>query len=288
VSKRVESLARANPRASTPREQGRAFAQCSEEARAPAWLVTAAAGLAHASLFAAALYLSAPAPSQAAKLSARQLLEVELPPAPPPQVEKAPEPPPPQAPEPVKLKAAKAPAPPPAEPPPEPTQAEETPPPAAAQAAQAVTQIDDAPAAPSDSLVTGNAASYAGGTTERGGTETQAVRAPTARASGVPDGQGDAPVDRSQKPRLAGGTEWSCPFPPEAEEDGIDRAVVGLEVEIAADGRVLGVSVQSDPGSGFGREARACALRKRWLPALDRSGQPVQQKHRLNVSFTQK
>jgi protein TonB len=289
VSKRAEFCSPADPRASTARAHGRAFAQCSEEARAPAWLVTAAAGLVHGSLFAAALYLSAPAPSQAAKPPARQLLEVELPPPPAPVVtERAPEPPPPQAPEPIKLKLAKAAAPAPAEPPPEPVETAQEPPPAAAQAAAAITQNDDAPAAPSDTLVTGSAASYAGGTTERGGSEAESVHAPAARASGVADSKGDAPVDRSQKPRLAGGTAWSCPFPAEAEEEGIDRAIVGLEVEVAANGSVLAVSVHSDPGSGFGREARACALKKRWLPALDRNGQPIQQKHRLNVSFTQK
>jgi protein TonB len=102
----------------------------------------------------------------------------------------------------------------------------------------------------------------------------------------VPDGTGDALVDRSRTPRLEAGTNWDCPFPAEAEEDGVDRAVVGLEVEIAATGAVLSVAVQSDPGSGFGREARACALKKRWLPALDKHGQPIAHKHRVNVTFT--
>jgi protein TonB len=269
-----------------PEARGRAFAQCSEELRAPTWLVTAAAGLVHASLFGAGLYLSSPSPSLAAKPQARQLLEVELAPPPPP-AEEPPPPPPAAEPEPVKLKVAKVAAPP-AEPAPEPPKAEETPPPEAAQAAQAITAIDNAAAAPRDTLVTGDGAHYAGGTTERGGTATQAVTAPNARAGGAPDGTGNAPVDRSQTPRLAGGTDWNCPFPAEAEEDGVDHAVVGLEVEIGANGSVIAVAVQSDPGSGFGREARACALRKRWLPALDRNGQPIQQKHKLNVTFTQR
>ncbi len=278
MSKRRESV-----------ERGRAFAQCSEELRAPAWLVTTAAGLVHASLFGAALYLSSPSPSLAAKPQAKLLLEVEL--APPPPAEEPP-PAPVAEPEPVKLKVAKvAPTPtlvePPPEPPAEPPKAAE-PPPEAAQAAQAVSALDNAPAAPADTIVTGDGAAYAGGTTQRGATSTQAVSAPNARAGGVPNGTGDSPVDRSQKPRLAGGTDWNCPFPAEAEEDGIDHAVVGLEVEIGTDGSVRTVAVHSDPGSGFGREARACALRKRWLPALDRNGQPVQQKHKLNVTFTQR
>lgn len=276
---------------STPRdarEPGRAFAQCSDEARAPAWLVTAAAGLFHAGLFAAALYLSAPSPSLAAKPSATPpLLEVEL--APEPVIEEqAPEPPPPvEPPEPIKLKVAKiAPTPVPvSEPEPEKAPAEAAPPPAAAEAAQAITANEDAPNGPSDSLVTGSGTAYAGGTTERGGTSKEAVASPNARASGVPNGTGDAPVDRSRAPRLAAGTDWSCPFPAEAEEDGVDHAVVGLEVEVAPSGAVLSVAIHSDPGSGFGREARACALKKHWLPALDKSGQAIQQKHRLNVTF---
>jgi periplasmic protein TonB len=270
------------------REHGRAFAQCSDESRAPAWLVTTAAGLFHASLFGAALYLSSPAPSQAARPSAQALLEVELAPEPPPEV-KPPEPEPEQ-PEPIKLKIAKpAPTPvPESEPEPERAPAEDTPPPAAAEASAALTQNEDAKEAPSDTLVTGNAASYAGGTTERGGTASQAVHTPNARAAGVPDGSGDAPVDRSRAPQLAAGTDWSCPFPAEAEEDGVDHAVVGLEVEIATSGAVLAVTIHSDPGSGFGREARSCALKKHWRPGLDKNGQPIQQKHRLNVTFKQR
>jgi protein TonB len=244
----------------------------------------------HASLFGAALYLSSPAPSLAAKPSAQRLLEVELAPVPEPVAEKAPEPPAPEPPAPLKLKVAKIAAAPVPESAPEPEKpaAEHTPPPVAAQASAALTQ--EAPAAPasSDTLVTGSAASYAGGTTERGGTATQVVQAPNARAAGVPDGTGNAPADRSREPRLAAGTDWSCPFPAEAEEDGVDHAVVGLEVEISPSGAVLAIAVHNDPGSGFGREARACALKKHWLPGLDKNGQPIQRKHRLNVTFKQR
>jgi protein TonB len=268
------------------REHGRAFAQCSEESRAPTWLATVAAGLVHLSLFGAALYLSSPAPSHAARPPAQQLLEVEL--APPPAApEKPAELPPPEPPAPIKLKLEKsAPAPAPEEAPTPEKPPEATPPPAAAQAGAAVTQTAESAAPASDTLVTGSGASYAGGTTERGGSETQAVQAANARAAGVPHGTGDAPVDRSRAPRLAAGTDWSCPFPAEAEEEGLDHAVVGLEVEVSPSGALLAVSVQQDPGSGFGREARACALKKHWLPGLDKSGQPIQQKHRLNVTFT--
>jgi protein TonB len=33
--------------------------------------------------------------------------------------------------------------------------------------------------------------------------------------------------------------------------------------------------VIGDPGNGFGREARKCALTRRFEPALDREGRPV-------------
>jgi protein TonB len=40
-----------------------------------------------------------------------------------------------------------------------------------------------------------------------------------------------------------------------------------------------------DPGTGFGREARRCALRKRWSPALDRAGRPTAGAAVVNVRF---
>jgi outer membrane biosynthesis protein TonB len=268
-------------------ECGRAFAQCSAELRSPAWLVTLGAFGVHALLVGAALLVSSPSPSQASKSPAREYLDVELPP-PPAAVAPAPEP---VAPEPEPIKAAptriKAPTPPPPVEPEKPTETPEPEPPApaAAQAGQALTATDTAPNAPADTLVTGDGAGYAGGTTERGGTSKQAVAATTARAYGVEGGTGTAVPDRSRAPQLASGLRWDCPTPEEALEEGVEHATVGLMVEIDVDGKVLGIEIKDDPGYGFAREAKSCAMRKRWVSALDRAGQPKRAKQLVNVRF---
>jgi hypothetical protein len=273
--------------ARAPEPCGRAFDQCSAELRVPAWLVTLGACAVHVLLVGGAFLLSSPGHSMASKPSAREWLEVELPPAPTPsKPEPEPELPPP--PEPIKAKLAKAPATPtPVQPEPEPQAAPEPEPPApaAAEAAAAVTQTEAALDDAADSLVTGQGQHYAGGTTERGGTAQKAVQAPAARAFGVENGKGTAAVDRSRAPQLASGLRWDCPTPDEALEEGMEHATVGLLVEIDVDGKVLGVEVKDDPGYGFAREARSCAFRKRWVSALDAAGQPRRTKQLVNVKF---
>jgi periplasmic protein TonB len=44
---------------------------------------------------------------------------------------------------------------------------------------------------------------------------------------------------------------------------------------VRPDGTPLSVNVVNDPGHGFGRAARMCALTRRFTPALDRTGQPI-------------
>ena len=212
-----------------------------------------------------------------------QMVEIELPPPPAaPEPEPAPEPPP----EPKPLRAVRAPAPAPeVEKPAEP---EAAPPPEAAQAAQVVT----APAEVVDfgnTFVTGNSAKFAGGVTEQGGTSATAVRAANARAGGVPGGTGtDVTADRSRPPRLAGGAVWDCPFPIEADDAGLDHAVVGLRVEVNAAGSVVRADAIKDPGHGFGREARRCAQRKRWAPGIDSAGRPIAASALIKVRFERK
>jgi periplasmic protein TonB len=270
----------------------RALEQCSHELRTPTWLLTLGACGAHALLVGTAVLLSAPGRSMATT-SARTYLEVELPPVTPPATPEpapTPEAPPPAEPEPVKLKPLKAPSvtPPPAPAEPEPPEAPPpepaAPAPAAAQAAEVLTQTEAAQAS-ADTVVTGQAAHYAGGTSERGGSAQQAVQATSARAFGVEGGTGSAAPDRSRTAELASGLKWDCPTPEEALEEGMEHATVALLVEVDTDGSVLRVEVKSDPGYGFGREARSCALRKRWVSALDRAGQPLRAKRLVNVNF---
>ena len=191
-------------------------------------------------------------------------------------------------------------APPPAPPPPEPEKEEaptpapptrvaapvaktaNAPPPAAAQAGKILTQTpDDAPVdLTGEGFVTGNAESYAGGVTASNGTSAGPVRSPMAAATGVPGGVGkpsDHPVAGPDLTRPAGPgkTEWDCPFPPESDEAQINLERVHVVVTVRPDGTPQSVRVLADPGHGFGRAARECAMRQRFEPALDRDGKPV-------------
>ncbi len=80
-------------------------------------------------------------------------------------------------------------------------------------------------------------------------------------------------VDRSKPATLAGSSEWSCPFPAEADAEGKDSAVATIVVTVKPDGSPASISVIADPGSGFGRAARRCALGRRYEPGLDKDGQ---------------
>jgi periplasmic protein TonB len=159
-------------------------------------------------------------------------------------------------------------------------------PPAAAEAGQVLTAADEVVDF-GDTVVSGQG-SYAGGTTERGGTSKFAVRDGGARAHGVPGGRASAgppAPSRARQPALAGGARWDCPFPHEADDEGVDTATVALRVQVGLLGQVLGVEVVSDPGAGFGREARRCALKKRWQPGLDREGAAAAMSALVHVRF---
>jgi periplasmic protein TonB len=162
----------------------------------------------------------------------------------------------------------------------------EPPPPPPAQAAKVMTQ-EPKPDEPVDltgnTFVQGNADTYAGGFTTATGTGTAAARtAPGASSTpggnGPPTGAPPPPPpgpDRSRTASLGGGSEWSCPFPQEADTAQIDEAYVTLQVDVKADGSPAAVKVLGDPGNGFGREARRCALGKRYSTALDHDGTAI-------------
>jgi protein TonB len=248
------------------------------------WLACTVALVAHGAAAAAAMNARGPAEHEiqrAAFLS--EMIEIEEPPAPPPP---APPPtveePPPPAP-----KVAMKPAPiAPRAPEPEP------PPAAAAAAAQAAQVLAQAPQDEvldfGETVVQGDSAQFAGGVTESGGTSAKAVRDTRARTGGIEGGTGTATsgIDRSRSASLAGAAVWDCPFPEEADDEGIDEAVVTLRVRVALDGTLEAVDVARDPGTGFGREARRCARDKRWQPARDRAGTPVASQSMINVRFS--
>ena len=213
----------------------------------------------------------------------RSEIDIALDTPPPPPEEPEPEP----EPEPEAKPIAK-------EPPPTP----EAPPPAVAQAANVLTAEAD-PNAPldltGDGFVVGTADSYAGGITAGSGTSKTAVRDTRA----TPAGTGKAPaaavittapapaIDRSRQPKPRGNWSENCPFPAEANAEGVNRAVVMLTVTIAPDGRVQSANVAQDPGTGFGRQARSCALREgRFEPALDSAGNPITKTVSVRMRFT--
>jgi protein TonB len=194
-----------------------------------------------------------------------EILKEDTPPPPPPVVEETkPDPaPPPRAS--------------PHEPPP--------PPPPPAQAAKVLT-AETKPDEPLDltgnTIVTGNADTFAGGFTTSNGTNPNAVHSMPS-PTGVPGGTGapQAPPpqvqgpDRSRTASLGGGSEWSCPFPAEADTAQVDEAFVTLQVDVRADGTPGAVRVLGDPGNGFGREARRCAMNKRYSTAQDHDGNAI-------------
>jgi periplasmic protein TonB len=166
--------------------------------------------------------------------------------------------------------------------------------PVQAQAAAVLTRTSDPnePVDMTDSFVVGEAATYAGGTTSSRGMSTTAIHGSN-KTSQQPErvssrGNGtasDGGVDHSRRALMLGGTEWKCPFPPEADADSVDHATVTVRIGVDANGAPLNVTVVRDAGRGFGREARRCALEKRFEPALDQSGLPRAGTVTINVHF---
>lgn len=155
---------------------------------------------------------------------------------------------------------------------------------AAAAASDALTANESAD---TGELVTGTSSGYSGGVTDGAGKSLIVVRDLGARGAGpVPPAPTPPPKpDRSRAPQLASGARWDCPFPPEADLEGIHRAVVGLRIEVTASGEVRSARATSDPGFGFARVAQRCALSKRWAPGLDRDGHAVAATTVISVRF---
>ena len=141
-----------------------------------------------------------------------------------------------------------------------------------------------------DSFVVGSASNYAGGETASNGTNRNAVSGNTgtptssgrSRATGASPGSGQ---DLSRAASIMGGSAWNCPFPAEADGDGVDNAVVTIRVDVSSAGTVRNVVVLGDPGHGFAREARRCATSKQWAPTLDHDGKAIQGAVTLRVRF---
>jgi protein TonB len=244
------------------------------KARSPAVVAAVGAAIAHAAVVvAASAAASTSVEDRRPPARVTQLIAVELPKPVPPAAPELPAPTAPEPPRPAPVRARVARAKP------------EAPPPAAAQAGQVHAVANDVVDF-GETFVAGTAESYAGGTTESGGTATHAVTDARARAGGVEGGTGTKlGGDSSRAPQLAGGAAWDCPFPEEADAAGLDGALVTLRVDVDRQGSVARVEVVRDPGDGFGREARRCAMRKRWAPGLDRAGNPITATAVVHVRF---
>lgn len=105
---------------------------------------------------------------------------------------------------------------------------------------------------------------------------------------GVVSGNGPAPAASPTKPAQRArpkSTDWKCVFPAESDKAGIDEASVMVKITIDPLGKVVRVLVVSDPGHGFGREARACAGRQAFVPAADEQGKAVADTQMVRVRF---
>jgi protein TonB len=122
-------------------------------------------------------------------------------------------------------------------------------------------------------FVVGSSAQYAGGTTMAAGTSTKPVTGAVA-----PGGTGDGSASAKHslaRPVSLDQEAWSCPWPAEADAEQVDQQTVVIRVVVRADGRAERVEVVTDPGLGFGRAARACALGTRFQPARDSAGESI-------------
>jgi len=169
------------------------------------------------------------------------------------------------------------------------------PPPAAADAAKVLMQEpakDEPVDLTGNTFLNGNADTAVGGTTQIGGTGKTPTNSPAAVATGVQGGTGTiaAPaskVDRSRPAKITNVSNLErCPFPAEANAEQIDEAVVGISVNVTAEGRPASVAITSDPGHGFAREARKCAMREGYTPALNVDGVPIAGTYPVRFRFT--
>ena len=221
---------------------------------------------------------SAQSVAAAPAYEATEVFDIE-PPAPPPPPPVLPDPP-----QPATTPEARPPAQPLQSPSPRPS------PPAAPPALAAAVLTADDSAGPLDftnEFVTGQGTAFSGGaTSSRGVTSRSYVRSGAAVAAPASVPSPAARRDHSRRASVVGGFAWSCPFPPAADEAGIDLAVVELRIRVNAQGRLDQVGVLADPGHGFAQAARRCASGRQFLPALDRNGASVSSELAVRVRFT--
>ena len=167
---------------------------------------------------------------------------------------------------------------------------------AAARASAVVTAIPD-PNEPVDltgnTVVVGDSDRFAGGSTMTKGTSDTAVRsrAVAPRAVGVLPPVAvtattrPAEPDKSRPVQYAGGSDWNCPFPAEADTAQIDDRFVTIKVTVAADSALESVVVLDNGDHGFARAADNCSRRHAFGVALDHDGHPIAGTKTFRVHF---
>ena len=178
---------------------------------------------------------------------------------------------------------------PPPPPPSPPVTAKDVPHPEAIRSARTPRAVHATPAAPAQAarlaaaapaaadftgmaFVVGSSATYAGGSTMTKGTSRSPVSGAAAPGG---TGQGVAQPNRARSVSLAEAAWKNCPWPTEAEVLQVNEQTVVLRATVRVDGRAEQVDVLSDPGFGFGAQARLCALATHFEPARDPAGQPI-------------
>ena len=63
-------------------------------------------------------------------------------------------------------------------------------------------------------------------------------------------------------------------YPLAAKREGIEGKT-RLQIFIGKDGQIKKVRIINDLGGGLGNAAKACALTKKWAPAQNKNGDPV-------------
>lgn len=144
---------------------------------------------------------------------------------------------------------------------------------AAAILTRAVDVPDDNPA---EAFVSGSAAAAPGGETSAAGQSADPVTGPVdprATAAPAPASAAAGPPKRARAVRLAEGS-WDCPWPAAADLEQIDSETAVVRVHVRPSGSVEAVEIVTDPGSGFGAAAAACARQTAFEPARDAAGVP--------------
>lgn len=208
-----------------------------------------------------------------------------------PEKKDDPPPPPEPDPEPIPQPVAKT-----AEPPKDPYEDQKAAPVQAAKILTAAPDPNEVKDLTDQGIVSGeNTAGPLGGQSSAEGKSDKITHNANVSLTGKPGGtgSGDTPPpppppkpDLSRAPSLIGGTSWNCPFPDEADTDQVDYAQVSVVITVRPDGSPQSAQVAADPGHGFGRAARMCALGRRFNPGLDRDGNPATVSMTVRITFS--